>query len=110
MSTCVYNRTYCVLPVATCRVVQLDYSNTTAVDPNLCEFVYSVSCVFVEGPLYKKNMLSDLLCAISFVYLRQMYSFQKTSDCIRVENSFVTDMSYMHEFRSKLRASLLDAE
>ena len=30
MSTCVYNRTYCVLPVA--RVVQLYYSNTTAVE------------------------------------------------------------------------------
>ena len=30
MSTCVYNRMYCVLPVA--RVVQLYYSNTTAVE------------------------------------------------------------------------------
>ena len=30
MSTCVYNRMYCVLPVA--RVVQLYYSNTTVVE------------------------------------------------------------------------------
>ena len=28
------------------------------VESNLCEFV-SVSSVFVEGPLYKKNMLSE---------------------------------------------------
>ena len=78
---------------------------------NLCEFVYSVSSVFVEGPLLQEeHALRELLCAISFVYLtsRQIYEFQKTSDCIRilarVENSFVTDMSDMHEFRSKMRA------
>ena len=80
-------------------------------EENLCEFVYSVSCVFVEGPLLQEeHALRELLCAISFVHLRQIYEFQKTSDCIRilarVENSFVTDMSDMHEFRSKMRAWL----
>ena len=74
---------------------------------NLCEFVYSVSSVFVEGPLLQEeHALRELLCAISFVYptSRQIYEFQKTFDCIRVENSFVTDMYDMHEFRSKMRA------
>ena len=33
-----------------------------------------------------------------------IYEFQKTSDYIRVENSFVTDMSDMHEFRIKTRS------
>ena len=67
---------------------------------NLCEFVYSVSSV--EGPLLQEeHALRELLCAISFVYptsstSRQIYEFQKTFDCIRVENSFVTDMSDMH--------------
>ena len=52
-------------------------------EENLCEFVYSVSCVFVEGPLLQEeHALRELLCAISFVYLRQIYEFQKTSDCI----------------------------
>jgi len=72
---------------------------------NLCEFVYSVSCVFVEGPLLQEeHAFRELLCAISFVYLRQIYEFQTASDCIWVENSFVTDMYDMHEFRSKMRA------
>ena len=54
---------------------------------NLREFAYSVSSVFVEGPLslQEEHALRELLCAISFVYLWQMYAFQKTSDCIRVE-------------------------
>ena len=38
------------------------------------------------------------------VYLRQIYEFQKTPEFIRVENSFITDMSDMHEFSSKMRA------
>ena len=38
------------------------------------------------------------------VYLRQIYEFQKTPDFIGVENSFVTDMSDMHEFSSKTRS------
>ena len=36
------------------------------------------------------------MCEIACVYLRQIYEFQKTSDFIGVENSFVTDMSDMH--------------
>ena len=35
---------------------------------NLCEFVYSVSSVFVEGPLYKKNMLSETFFLQSPLY------------------------------------------
>ena len=47
------------------------------------------------GPI--EHALRELLCAISCVYLRQIYEFQKTSDCIRIENLIVTDMSDMHE-------------
>ena len=35
---------------------------------NLREFAYSVSSVFVEGPLYKKNMLSESFCVQSPLY------------------------------------------
>ena len=43
--------------------------------------VINVKCV----PVYNRRVLRI-----------QPYAFQKTSDCIRVENSFVTDMSDMH--------------
>ena len=52
--------------------------------------VINVKCV----PVYNRRVLRI-----------QPYAFQKTFDCIRVENSFVTDMSDMHEFRSKMRAN-----
>ena len=40
------------------RAIQWYRCSIKCVESNLCEFV-SVSCVFVEGPLYKKNMLSE---------------------------------------------------
>ena len=51
--------------------------------------VLNVKCV----PVYNRRVLRI-----------QPYACQKTSDCIRVENSFVTDMSDMHEFRIKTRS------
>ena len=64
------------------RAVQWYSCSIKCVESNLlvvvCEFVYSVSCVFVEGPLYKKNMLSENFCVQSPLYtLGRSTSFKR---------------------------------